>query len=117
MVKYFALFGSSALVTAALLGYGVFAYGAQLLGTDSIPDGERPGMAKTIAGSCSSAAGTGQYAAETVSQYCGCYANELLNITTLKDFKSIENGITFRFQIKVDRAAATCKAKLKLASR
>jgi hypothetical protein len=72
---------------------------------------------RMIAESCSSASGTGQYTAEAASRYCGCYANELLNITSLTDFKSIETGIEYRFQTKVDRAAAMCMGKLVLASR
>jgi hypothetical protein len=118
MMKYVALFGASVLVSGALIVYGAFAHGEQLLGRDMVPADDRPAVAATIADSCRSGAPAGKrFTPESFTEFCGCYADELLNIATVSDFKSIENGVTYKFQIKADRATARCETKVKLVSR
>jgi hypothetical protein len=119
MKSYLALFGTSALVSAALIGYAAYAHGPKILGTDYVSAEQRPASVELIAGACvkGSREKGSDVADATLQSFCGCYADELLNIATESDFVSIENGMTYRFQIKVDRAAGKCRTKLNLASR
>lgn len=105
----------SLLVTGLLLTYAWVAHSAQLLEPRSITGEQRKPIAQEISASCEKnqiARGAGENLSPAkITSYCSCYAENLLDKVSMSELASIENGVTYRFQIKADRASDICRAQ------